>query len=214
MNVYIYAKLQNFIQFSTTVTKLCHIKHDRLVSFYMSLENIEKLRYLQQYDRSLQNLTRWCRTYRWSASLLVSISKNPTRRTVDTLERAVNCIIMRYREFSIFNPWRVMVTIQRLQKSVQIAVGKKELYKRVQKSWNRRTDTTDNITLLVNAVGSGLTENAGRERSGDWKLQDRKCIFTYCILRAPSVTRICLLIFRRVSVRQHCVTRVETWHLT
>jgi len=58
MNVYIYAKLQNFIQFSPTVTKLCHIKHDRLVSFYISLENCEKLRYLQQYDRSLQNLTR------------------------------------------------------------------------------------------------------------------------------------------------------------
>jgi len=113
MNVYIYAKLQNFIQFSPTVTKLCHIKHDRLVSFYISLENCEKLRYLQQYDRSLQNLTRWCRTYRWSASLLVSISKNPTRRTVDTPERPVNCIIMRYREFSIFNPWRVMITIHK-----------------------------------------------------------------------------------------------------
>jgi len=41
MNVYIYAKLQNFIQFSPTVTKLCHIKHDRLVSFYISLENCE-----------------------------------------------------------------------------------------------------------------------------------------------------------------------------
>jgi len=44
--VHIYAKLQNFIQLSLTLTKLCHIKRDHLVNFYISLEKREKLRCL------------------------------------------------------------------------------------------------------------------------------------------------------------------------
>jgi len=40
--VHIYAKLQNFIQLSLTLTKLCHIERDHLVNFYISLEKCEK----------------------------------------------------------------------------------------------------------------------------------------------------------------------------
>jgi len=38
--------LHVFIQLSLTLTKLCHIKSDRPVNFYISLKKREKLRYL------------------------------------------------------------------------------------------------------------------------------------------------------------------------
>jgi len=37
-DVYMYATLQNFIQLSLTLTKLCRIMGDCLVNFYISLE--------------------------------------------------------------------------------------------------------------------------------------------------------------------------------
>jgi len=36
------AELTNFIQLCLTLTKLCHIKHDHLVNFYISLEKHQK----------------------------------------------------------------------------------------------------------------------------------------------------------------------------
>ena len=55
LHVHIYANLQNFIQLSLTMTKLCHIwpppKCDHLVNFYISLENPRKIAIsMQQYD--------------------------------------------------------------------------------------------------------------------------------------------------------------------
>jgi len=40
--LHVCAKLLNFIQLSLTLTKLCHIKRDRLVNFYISPEKREK----------------------------------------------------------------------------------------------------------------------------------------------------------------------------
>ena len=53
-------KLLNFIQLSPTtcVTKLCHIKRDHLVIFYISLQTRKIPISLQQYDRSPRNLAR------------------------------------------------------------------------------------------------------------------------------------------------------------
>jgi len=40
-------KNKNFIELSPTSTKLCHVKHDRFIDFYISLEKKrEKLEYL------------------------------------------------------------------------------------------------------------------------------------------------------------------------
>ena len=37
---------QNLIQLSATITKLCNIKQDHFMNFYISLEKREKLQYL------------------------------------------------------------------------------------------------------------------------------------------------------------------------
>ena len=55
-----YAKLQNFIQLCLTLTKLCHIKCDHLMNFYISLRNAKIAISLQQYDLPAQNSAGWC----------------------------------------------------------------------------------------------------------------------------------------------------------
>ena len=56
-----YKTLLNY--FTQTLAKICHIKRDRLVNFYISLEKCEKLRYicnsmtyLQKCDTTIQNV--------------------------------------------------------------------------------------------------------------------------------------------------------------
>ena len=53
-----YQILFNYL-LTTCVTKLCHIKRDHLVIFYISLQTRRIPISLQQYDRSPQNLARW-----------------------------------------------------------------------------------------------------------------------------------------------------------
>jgi len=57
--VHTYAKLQNFIQLSPTMTKLCRIKRDRPVNFYISPELVEgKLYRLHCKGRMATKFTR------------------------------------------------------------------------------------------------------------------------------------------------------------
>ena len=46
MDVYIHAKLQNFMELFPTVTAYCYITHGYLVNFYLSLEKHEELQYI------------------------------------------------------------------------------------------------------------------------------------------------------------------------
>ena len=95
-------KLQTFISLFLTLTKLCHVKHDHLVNFYISLEKSKKIVIsLQQHDRSSQNLAWWCTTCLSSAPPIKSNFKNP-RRGRPMCSRDPFCIIVRYCSFSIF----------------------------------------------------------------------------------------------------------------
>jgi len=89
----------NFIQLCLTLTKLCHIKCDHRVIFFISFEKTWKIATsLEQYDRSPQHLARW------RISNVLQIKKfhfkNPRWWMADTLESF--CIIMRYCHLSIF----------------------------------------------------------------------------------------------------------------
>jgi len=84
--VHIYAKLQNFIQLSLILKKLCQITHDHPVNFYISQKTCKTAISLHQYNQSPRNLTRWCRTCFWNAWLLETAFEIPRWQTTTILK--------------------------------------------------------------------------------------------------------------------------------
>ena len=98
-----YAKLQNCIQLSLTLTKLCHIKCDHLLNFYILLEKREKSRYVCNSWTDLHKV--WC-----DDDERVSLVRCPLKIFILKIQdggrpirlRDPFCIIMRYCNLSIF----------------------------------------------------------------------------------------------------------------
>jgi len=83
-------KLQTFISLFLTLTKLCHVKHDHLVNFYISLEKSKKLRYLCSSMTDHRKI--WHGDAQHVSPVrhpLKSNFKNPRRWTADVLKRPV-----------------------------------------------------------------------------------------------------------------------------
>ena len=95
MDVYIYSKLPNFIQLPLTWTKLCHIKRDHLVNhlrwiFTFHSDNTNHCDIcLQLYDRSPQNLARWCTACLSSAPAVTNLTLTSRMRAADMPQRSV-----------------------------------------------------------------------------------------------------------------------------
>ena len=84
-HTHIYAKLQNFIQLSANSTKLCRIKRDHLVNFYISLERRGKLRYFSNTMTDFHRIWHDDTERVFQAHLPLRINfQNPRWRTVET----------------------------------------------------------------------------------------------------------------------------------